>query len=202
MGFLKKKKELKNLNSVNSFVNAGIKCGLKNKSVLNFINLLRSIKVKYPKKNITQVVNKGFDNLRVLVYIYKRKIGSKVVLIPTFRNSIKKFRKGFFIFYNSLNKRSEKMFQQKIISEFLDVLVNKGYSILERNSLYTIAIESQFNLRYAINYTLEKEYQILLKNNNITNSLIADVDLKGGYYKTIRDNDIRSFADFYEQILN
>lgn len=196
MSFLEKKKNLNNSNNFLMFVNSNVKNGLKNKSILNFIFLLRNLKINLKKDPILLLSN-GFDNLRLLIYIYKRKIGSKVVVIPAYWDSSKKLKKGFLIFYNQVIKRSEYKLKNKIFNEFSDVLLNKGKSIKARNDLYVLAAESQFNLRFAINFNLEKERKLELgKKSNLKNFNIIELENQFNYYKNIKKVD--SFGNFYE----
>jgi ribosomal protein S7 len=198
MGFLEKKKKLNNSNNFLVFVNSNIKNGLKNKSISNFIFLLKNIKITL-KKDPILVMSNGFNNLRLLVYIYKRKIGSKIVIIPTYWNSYKKLKKGFLIFYNQVSKRSEYFFKNKMLSEFNDVILNKGKSIKARNDLYLLAAENQFNLRYAINFGLEKERKLEIeKSSNLKQLNIIKLENQLDYNSSIKKID--SFLNFYENV--
>lgn len=200
MSFLEKKKKLNNSNNFLLFVNSNIKDGLKNKSILNFIFLLNNIKINL-KKNPILVISNGFENLRLLVYIYKRKIGSKIVIIPAYWDNYKKLKKGFLIFYDQVNKRSEYKLKNKFFNEFNDVLLNKGKSVKARNDLYILAAESQFNLRYAINFNLEKERKLELgKKNNLKTFNIIELGNQLNYIKNIKKVD--SFVNFYESNKN
>jgi ribosomal protein S7 len=200
MGFLEKKKKINNSNDFLVFINSNIKNGLRNKSILNFIFLLDNIKVKFKKDPFLIMLN-GFKNLHLLVYIYKRKIGSKVVIIPTYWNNYKKLKKGFLIFYNQVNKRSEYKLKDKIFNEFKDVLLNKGKSVKTRNDLYVLAAENQHNLRYSINFNLEKDRKLeLSKKNNLKKFNIIDIGNQFDYFKNMRKVD--SFINFYESNKN
>ena len=200
MKFLKKKKELLNLNLVKVFLNTSVKCGLKGKSFLNFLKLLKNLKLKF-KKDPKLLIFKGFDRLRILVYIYKKKVGSKVVLIPVYRNSVKKVRKGFLLFYKNLVRRNELFFDVRLVKEFFDVLGNKGRTINARNNLYLAAKNNRYNLKYAIKYKLEKEEQKQKKKKEkvMLTKGVKTISFKEDayYYTKIRTNNFDLIHNYY-----
>ena len=196
MKFLEKKKKIINSNEFLVFINSNIKNGLKGRSISNFIFLLKNLK-KSLEKDPFSTVYKGFDNLKLLVYIYKRKIGSKVIIIPAYWNNYKKLKKGFLIFYNQVNKGIERSFKKRMLNEFNDVILNRGKSIKARNDLYLLAAENQFNLRYAINFSLEKERKAEKEKLKGLNFLkIIKLNDKFDYYSNI--NKVDSFLNYYE----
>ena len=156
MNFLEKKEKILSSNEFLNFVNSNIKNGLKNQNLKNTFSLMRNIK---EEKNVSPVniMKKGFANLRLLVYIYKRKYGSKLVIIPLYWNDFKKLKKGFSLFYRQVKKGAENTYLKRFINEFNDVLLNKGKAIKARNDIYLIAASNKYNIRFAVNSKLEKE---------------------------------------------
>ena len=200
MKFLEKKKKIINSNDFSVFVNSNIKNGLKNKSITNTLTLMKEIKTKYEKSPIN-IIEKGFKNLSLLVYIYKRKLGSKLVIIPVYWNNVKKLKKGFSIFYKQVGTRTETSLSKRIVNEFQDVILNKGKSIKARNDIYMLAAENQYNLRFVTNYSLEKKRKLdLERTEKFTNKVdIVKLDNYLAYFDSIKERS--SFNDYYQPII-
>ncbi len=185
-----------------NFVNNNLQNGLKNKIVKNCLNLLKAIKFK--SKNFTTFdFDKTLENLRLLVYVYKRKRGSKVILIPKYWSDTKKYKKGFALFYKIIKKRGENRLQDRFQNEFFEIMENKGKTIQQRNEIYLNAKLSQHNLRYVKKFKLkDKEYQNYNDYGNLMKTKYAKLELINvtkqlNYYDQIKFVDESAAKNLY-----
>lgn len=183
---LKKKKSISFASIYYDFVKINIKRGLKNKSILNFLFLMKNLKLIF-KKDPQFLLSRGFDSLQLLVYIYKRKIGSRLVSIPLYWNELKKLKKGFLLFYKIVAKRNERLLRIRFLKEFTDIILRRGATIKARNQFYLLASENKTYLRYVLGKSKIKEKKDLPSfSQNYIN-----------YYTSIKNSP--SFVNFYEK---
>lgn len=129
------------------FCNKILNRGLKFSAYRRFIFILTELKFQL-KKNNAEILNLIFCLLEIYIYIFRKKIGANIHLIPLYVKKNNRLNKGLSNFIRVLKNRKEKNFSVRILNELIDVIKVKSSTITIRNNIYMTAAEEKANLRF------------------------------------------------------